>query len=114
MEGFPCSQAHNLLTCDQPDPKDNFSTIKKYEKIRHFDQNFRDGPLKDIELGRLIAIWASVFALEITHGQLIVWCTYATAVFGTEGKRFTSMLKLFHILRLLKKLIHYLLVTNII
>ena len=24
-------QAHNILTCVQPDPKENFSPIKKYE-----------------------------------------------------------------------------------
>ena len=43
---IPCSQAHNLFTCDQPDPKDRLSPIKKKnEKIRHFDQNLRDGPL---------------------------------------------------------------------
>ena len=39
---FSCSQAHNLLACDQPDLKDNFSPIKK---IRHFDPFWRDGPL---------------------------------------------------------------------
>ena len=32
--GFPRSQAHNFFTCNQPDPKDNLSPIKK---IRHFD-----------------------------------------------------------------------------
>ena len=47
LEGFPYLQAHNFLTCDQPDPKDKFFTNKKkYEKVQHFDQNFRDGPLK--------------------------------------------------------------------
>ena len=47
MGGFPYSQAHNLLTRDQPDPKDNVSPIKKkYEKVEHFDPNFRDGPLR--------------------------------------------------------------------
>ena len=30
---LPCSQAHNLLTCDQPDHKDNFSPIKKNTKV---------------------------------------------------------------------------------
>ena len=37
LGGFPWSKAHNLLTCDQPDPKDNFSPIKKYEILTHFD-----------------------------------------------------------------------------
>ena len=32
LVGFPCSQAHNLLTSDQPDRKDNFSPIKKNSK----------------------------------------------------------------------------------
>ena len=51
LGGFPCSQAHKLLTCDQPDHKDKFSPIKKkYEKIRYFDQNFRDGPLNGHQL----------------------------------------------------------------
>ena len=34
LAGFPCSQAHILLTCDQPGPKDNFLPIKN---IRQFD-----------------------------------------------------------------------------
>ena len=46
LGGFPCSQAHNLLTCDQPDLKDKFSPIKKHEKVQHFDPNFHDGPLR--------------------------------------------------------------------
>ena len=29
---FPCSQAHSLLTCGQPDPKDKCSQIKKKTK----------------------------------------------------------------------------------
>ena len=37
LGGFPCSQAHNLSTCDQPNPKDNFSPIKKYDILTHFD-----------------------------------------------------------------------------
>ena len=41
LEELPCSQCHNLLACDQPDPKYNFSS-----KIRHFDPFWRDGPLK--------------------------------------------------------------------
>ena len=40
--GVPCSHAHNLLTCDQPDPKNKFSPIQKI----HFDPKLRDGPLK--------------------------------------------------------------------
>ena len=27
-------------------PVSNFENKKKYEKVQHFDQNFRDGPLK--------------------------------------------------------------------
>ena len=44
--GFPCLQAHNLLTYDQPDLKDKFSPIKKkHEKVQHFNSKFRNGPL---------------------------------------------------------------------
>ena len=42
LKRFPCSQTHNLLICDQPHPKDNFSPIKK---IRNFDPFWRDNPL---------------------------------------------------------------------
>ena len=34
---LPCLQAHNLLTLDQPDPKDKFSQIKKYDILTNFD-----------------------------------------------------------------------------
>ena len=40
---FPCSQAHNLLTRDQQDAKDNFSPKKKYDSLTHFDAT---APLK--------------------------------------------------------------------
>ena len=30
-------QAYNLLTCNRPDPKDNFLPIKKYDILTHFD-----------------------------------------------------------------------------
>ena len=43
LGGFLRSQAHNLLTCEQSDPKDDFSLI---EKIRHFDPFWRNGSLK--------------------------------------------------------------------
>ena len=35
--GFTCSQAHNFLTSDQRDPEDNFSPIKKFNILTHFD-----------------------------------------------------------------------------
>ena len=34
---FLCLQAYNLLTCDQPDPKDNFLPKTKYDILTHFD-----------------------------------------------------------------------------
>ena len=37
LGGFLCSQAHNFLTYDQPDPKITFRQIKKYEILAHFD-----------------------------------------------------------------------------
>ena len=37
LRGFSCLQAHNLLKCDHPDPKDNFSPIKKKRHLTHFD-----------------------------------------------------------------------------
>ena len=40
----------------------------------------------------MIAVWVSVFALKITHAQLVVQCIYATAVFGNEGPAFTYLL----------------------
>ena len=43
LGGFPCSQAYNVLTCDQPHTKDNFLPIKKK---RNFDPFWGDGPLK--------------------------------------------------------------------
>ena len=54
---FLCSQAHNILTCDQPDPKDKFSQIKKkYESIRHYERNLRDGPLNPFQIADMIEI----------------------------------------------------------
>ena len=40
---------------------------------------------------RLLAVWASVLALKTTHAKLVVWCIYATAVFGNEGPAFTLL-----------------------
>ena len=47
--------------------------------------------VKDIEFESVMAVWASVLALKITHTQLVVWCIYATAVFGKEGSAFTLL-----------------------
>ena len=58
--GFPCSQAHNLLTCDQPDPKDNFSPVKK---VRHIDPNLSNGPLKGIN--QILAFFARKGSLGV-------------------------------------------------
>ena len=41
--------------------------------------------VKDIELESVIA----VFALIITHAQLVTQCIYATAVFSNKGPAFT-------------------------
>ena len=42
--GFPCSQAHNPLTCDQPDPKNKLSSMKK---IQYSHPNLSSAPLRD-------------------------------------------------------------------
>ena len=39
----------------------------------------------------IIAVWASVFAPEITYVQLEVKCIYATVVIGNEGPAFTLL-----------------------
>ena len=36
--------------------------------------------VKGIKLESVIAVWASVFAVKITHAQLVMWCIYATIV----------------------------------
>ena len=45
--------------------------------------------VKDVVFESVIAVWASVFALKITHAQLAVNCIYATAVLGNKGPEFT-------------------------
>ena len=45
--------------------------------------------VKDVEFESVIAGWASVFALKITHVQLLVLCINATSVFDNEGPAFT-------------------------
>ena len=40
LGGFPCSQAHNLLTCDHLDLKDKISPIKKIRKSTTFVPKF--------------------------------------------------------------------------
>ena len=46
---------------------------------------------KDIELESVIVVWASVFALKITHAQFLVWCIYATVVFCNDELAFTLL-----------------------
>ena len=46
LGGFPCSQAHLLLTYDQPDPKNNYSPIKKNTT---FWPHLTRRPLKKVE-----------------------------------------------------------------
>ena len=38
--------------------------------------------VKDVEFESVIVVYASVFAVKITHAQLVVLCINATAVFG--------------------------------
>ena len=54
------------MTCDQPDPKDNFSTITK---IRYFDPFRCDGPLRDIHAG----IRFSSYHLTQTQFHCTLW-----------------------------------------
>ena len=54
--------------------------------------------VKDVEFESVIAVWASVFALKVTHAQLVVSFINATPVFGNEGPAFD-----FNLLRLQKK-----------
>ena len=48
--------------------------------------------VKDVEFDIVIAVWASVFALNVTHAQLVVSFINATAVFGNEGPAFIFFL----------------------
>ena len=48
--------------------------------------------VKNIEFESVIAVCASVFALDTTHVLLEVKFLYATAVFGNEGAAFTLLL----------------------
>ena len=51
LGGFPCSQAHDLLTCYQPDLKDKFSPIKKNtKKYNILTQISATAPLRETEL----------------------------------------------------------------
>ena len=51
--GFPCSQAHKLLTYDQPDHKENFSPIKKNtKKFDILTKISATAPLTDTQLSR--------------------------------------------------------------
>ena len=59
--GFPCLQAQNLLICDQPDPKDNFSPIKKYGILTHFDAT---APLSG---------WKVWILRKMFEGSLAIW-----------------------------------------
>ena len=52
-------------------------------------QRYASHWVKDVEFESVFAIWASVFALKITHAQLVVECIYTTTVFGDEGAAFT-------------------------
>ena len=47
--------------------------------------DFSSHCVKVNDLESVISIWASLIALKNTHAQLLVWCIYATAVFGNEG-----------------------------
>ena len=47
--------------------------------------------VKDVESESMIAVWASVFALKITHAQLVVLYINATFVFGNEEPPFTFL-----------------------
>ena len=44
--------------------------------------------VKDTEIESVFAVWAAVFALEITHAHLLVQLIYATFVFGNERLAF--------------------------
>ena len=57
--------------------------------------------VKDIEFESVVAVWASVFTLEITHVQLEVFCISATSVFDNEGPAFSFFT--FNLLRLKQK-----------
>lgn len=47
--------------------------------------------VKNIELESVIAVWAPIFALKITHTQLEMQCIYVTTVFGYEEPAFTIL-----------------------
>ena len=47
--------------------------------------------VRDVEFKCVIAVWASVFALKSTHGQALVSCINAIAVFGNQGPAFTFL-----------------------
>ena len=47
LGGFPCWQAHNLLTCDQLDLKDKFSPIKNAKKYNILTKISATAPLTD-------------------------------------------------------------------
>ena len=48
-----------------------------------------DSKGKDIEFESAIAVWASVFAHEITHAHLKVYYIYVAAFSGNEASPFT-------------------------
>ena len=47
--------------------------------------------VKAVEFESVIAVWSSVYALKIAHAQLVVYCIYATTVFGNERAAFTQL-----------------------
>ena len=45
--------------------------------------------MSSLKVSSVISVWASVFALEITHAQLVVPLINVTAVFGSERPALT-------------------------
>ena len=61
---FLCSQAHIFFTWDQPDPKDKFSPIKKYEILIQFDTT---APLNYPDFRNLPLRSRSIWLIESEH-----------------------------------------------
>ena len=77
LGGFPCLQAYNLLTCDQPEPKNRFLQIKKDVISTHFDATVPLNHLpRLINAGPILLLSLQQLFYETSHCSYICGLSY--------------------------------------